>query len=147
MREYLLDTSVASILDPQRQMMTAEFAAWLTVREPRLYLSTITIFEVTQGIGRLRHSSKYERAQGLEDWLAGITAEFGNRILPVDLDIAGEAGVLSAEAYAIGRHPGAADILIAATAKSRDLLLLTRNARHFEPLGIDVVDPLVALPA
>ena len=47
-------------------------------------------------------------------------------------------------AVAKGNHPGVPDLLIAATAKVRDLNLLTRNGRHFEPLGIKWQDPFDA---
>jgi predicted nucleic acid-binding protein len=49
-------------------------------------------------------------------------------------------------ALAIGRHPGFADVATAATASMHGLVLLTRNMRHFEPLGLTAIDPVVALP-
>ncbi|WP_244876980.1 PIN domain-containing protein [Acidocella facilis] len=42
--------------------------------------------------------------------------------------------------------PGFADIIIAATAQHHGLTILTRNLRHFEPLGAAVHDPFVRLP-
>jgi hypothetical protein len=45
-----------------------------------------------------------------------------------------------------GRHPGFADVAIAALAQNAGLLLLTCNLKHFEPLGVACADPLVALP-
>lgn len=71
---------------------------------------------------------------------------FSANVLDVTVEVGLLAGELSDQALATGRHPGLADILIAATAKSRDLTLLTRNIRHFEPLGVRLVDPLVDLP-
>lgn len=44
---------------------------------------------------------------------------------------------------AIGRHE---DIAIAATAHVHGLGVLTRNLRHFGPLGVKVADPFSALP-
>jgi hypothetical protein len=44
------------------------------------------------------------------------------------------AGALAEEAQAIGRHPGFADVLIAASARALDAVILTANPRHFEPL-------------
>ena len=43
-------------------------------------------------------------------------------------------------------RPTLADIMIAATAQHHGLTILTRNVRHFEPLGVAVVDPFTALP-
>ena len=46
---------------------------------------------------------------------------------------------------AAGRAPGFADVAIAAAA-SRDLTILTRNLRHFAPLGVRAIDPFDTLP-
>jgi predicted nucleic acid-binding protein len=43
--------------------------------------------------------------------------------------------------------PGFADIVIAATARSRGLTIPTRNARHFEPLDVPTLNPFVRLPS
>lgn len=43
-----------------------------------------------------------------------------------------------------GRHPGFSDVTIAATTQHADLVLLTCNLKHFEPLGVAYFDPLVA---
>ena len=40
-----------------------------------------------------------------------------------------------------GRKPGTADTQIAATARARGMALATRNVRHFEGLGIGLIDP------
>jgi predicted nucleic acid-binding protein len=44
------------------------------------------------------------------------------------------------------KHPDFADVAIAATAKLRGFTILTRNARHFEPLGVPFLDPFAELP-
>ena len=46
--------------------------------------------------------------------------------------------------WAVGRHPGLADVLIAATARVIGADVLTRNVRHFAPLGVVAVDPFAA---
>gem|GEM_PF-2305952 len=50
-------------------------------------------------------------------------------------------------ARALGRPPGFADIVIAATAAHHRLTLLTRNVKHFEPLGVALHDPFAGLPS
>ena len=50
------------------------------------------------------------------------------------------------QARAAGRALGFADAAIAATAGSYGLTILTRNLRHFIPLGVDALDPLDTLP-
>jgi predicted nucleic acid-binding protein len=64
-----------------------------------------------------------------------------DRVLPFDLTAARIAGALSDAAQAEGRHPGFADVAIAAIAKSRELVILTLNLRHFGPLGVDALNP------
>jgi hypothetical protein len=39
-----------------------------------------------------------------------------------------------------------ADLFIAATARRHGLTILTRNLKHFTPLGMPVLDPFAALP-
>ena len=49
-------------------------------------------------------------------------------------------------ARAAGRASGFADIVIAATAATRGLTILTRNLRHFAPLDARALDPFDTLP-
>jgi predicted nucleic acid-binding protein len=72
---------------------------------------------------------------------------YGDRILPFDLAAARIAGALSDVARSRGSASGFADIAIAATAHYRGLTLLTRNTRHFAPLGLPTVNPFVRLPS
>ena len=143
---YLLDTSILSLLAPNRPEMTPEFAAWLASRDEDLFASAVSIAELQEGIAKLLRLSPGNRAGMMRDWLETTTARFERNLIDVTISVARAAGNLSDRARSIGRHPGLADILIAATAQAHDLTLLTRNVRHFEPLGIDVVDPLVTLP-
>jgi predicted nucleic acid-binding protein len=143
---YLLDTSIVSALYPGRPEATPELIGWMRSHEDKTFFSSVTIFELTQGIEKLRRAGARSRATALGHWVDELIVDFGARILDVDVDIARQAGSLSDAALAIGRHPGVADILIAATAKAHDLVLLTRNMRHFQPLGIAFADPLAALP-
>ena len=56
------------------------------------------------------------------------------------------AGRVSDEATAKGRHPGFADVVIAAMAMHNGHVLLTRNLKHFEPLRVTCQDPLIQTP-
>jgi hypothetical protein len=144
---YLLDTSVVSVLAPGREaFVPPAFGAWLLARHQRLFLPAVTIAEVAQGIGKLRRSGGTDRADRLDRWLDGLLAAYADRILPLDAHAARLAGQLSDAAQAQGRHPGFADVAIAALAQRAGLLLLTCNLKHFEPLGVACADPMVALP-
>ena len=64
-----------------------------------------------------------------------------DRILLLDIPVAQTWGDLSAHLKRSGRTIGVADELIAATALTHDLTLVTRNQRHFEVTGCEVISP------
>ena len=144
---YLLDTSVLSLLAPGRAALVASpLNDWLQTNHQALFLPAIAIAEIAQGIGKLRRAGGVERANRLDRWLDGLLASYSDRILPLDAQAARLAGQISDAAIAQGCHPGFSDVAIAALAKNADLLLLTCNLKHFQPLGVACADPLIALP-
>lgn len=146
MSGYLLDTSVLSIFAPGRSDLEPEFARWVAARDADLFISAVSVTELQHGIAKLSRISPGRRAETMRLWLEATITQFERNVLEVRIDVARAAGNLADHAQAIGQQPGLADILIAATAQVHDLTLLTRNVRHFEPLGVDMVDPLVQLP-
>ena len=146
-RGYLLDTSVISALTPGREMhLSSGFAQWLQERHERLFIPCIAIAGLEQGICKLRRAGAKQRADALATWLDGLLVAFDERLLPLDTVTARIAGRFSENAMAQGRHPGFADVAIAAIASRASLLLLTRNLKHFEPLGVPCSDPVLVLP-
>ena len=147
---YLLDTSVISEMAPGRQNhLTEAVTDWFTAHDGQLFLPTITVAELAQGIAKLNRSvgsGSAERSRRLDFWLTGLIEGFGERILSLDCAVARLAGQMSDAALAIGRHPGFADVAIAATAQHHGLTLLTRNLKHFQPLGVACRDPFVRVP-
>jgi predicted nucleic acid-binding protein len=144
----LLDTSVVSVLAPGREaLVPTPLGEWLQAHQTALYLPAIAVAEMAQGIGKLRRAGGIERADRLDRWLDGLLATYADRILPLDAQSARLAGQISDAAMAQGRHPGFADVAIAALAQHAGLLLLTCNIKHFEPLGVACADPLITLPA
>lgn len=106
-----------------------------------MHLSVMTILEIESGVQRLALKGSTRKSPGLSEWLLGLIETFGKRVLPVDSRVAMAAGRLEAVALAKGRHPGLADLIIAATGEAHELTVLTRNLRHFAPLGLTVADP------
>jgi toxin FitB len=144
---YLLDTSVISMLAQGREAhLSAGVSDWLLAQSHQLFIPSIAIAELTQGIAKLRRAGAIERANGLNQWLERLLAGYGDRILPLDANAAVVAGQLSDAAIAIGRHPGFSDVAIAAIAQRANLVILTRNLKHFEPLGVACVDPFDQIP-
>jgi toxin FitB len=145
-RRYLLDTSVISIFAPGRKESSPELDRWIDASEERLHLSTVTLFEIEQGAAKLHRLGGVARAAAYREWISRVGTRFGGRLLAVEAVVATIAGTVSDAARARGKHPGILDVLIAATAQAHDLTLLTRNLKHFEPLGLAVLDPVVTLP-
>jgi len=86
------------------------------------------------------------KAADLSAWLHAVLQLYAARIIDCDVATARIAGRLLDVALAKGLVPGFATILIAATARYRELTILTRNPRHFAPLGVPVLDPFISLP-
>ncbi|MBC8792131.1 MAG: VapC toxin family PIN domain ribonuclease [Tagaea sp. CACIAM 22H2] len=143
---YLLDTSVVSLLAPGRSSTDEALVGWVRDHNDALFVSAVTMSEIEQGICKLRRAGGTDRADALTRWLDALIDSGGDRILSFDARIGRIAGTLSDRAIAAGRHPGFADIAIAATALAHDLLLLTGNGKHFAPLGIAFNDPAEGLP-
>jgi len=143
---YLLDTSVLSLLAPGKAPPAETLANWIRAHNDALYISAITVAEVEQGIRKLRRAGAAERADALANWLDALIENGEQRILPFDARAGRIAGELSDQAIAIGRHPGFADVAIAATAVANGLLVLTHNGKHFTSLGVAFIDPVIELP-
>lgn len=140
---FLLDTSAVSLLAPGRPDLPEAVAERLRTESDRLYLSTVTLAEIAEGIAKLRRKGATARADALRDWIVTLRYVFADRVLPFGIEEADEAGELADYAVGIGRHPGFADVAIAATAKAHGLAVVTDNTKHFEPLmpfGVIVTD-------
>lgn len=132
---YLIDTNVLSEL--RRREPDANVVRWLERRPATtLYLSVLTLGELRKGIEALPES---ERKRALVDWLeVELPGFFAGRVLPIDARVADRWGHLAAQA---GRPVPAIDSLLAATALTHDLTLVTRNLRDFQYPGLAVIDP------
>ena len=112
-----------------------------------LFLSVITVAEVEDGIAKARRQGATRKAERLSEWLEALLHLYTAQIIPVDLKVARHIGRLTDLARGKGHDPGLADVAIAATALQHGYTILTRNLRHFEPLGVPALDPFSALPA
>jgi toxin FitB len=98
----------------------------------------MTIGEICKGISGLPVS---QRRTALQNWLdIDVRTWFADRILPVTESIAERWGYLASTAKQQGLSLAVVDGLIAATALHHDLIL-TRNAKDFAGLGIDISNP------
>jgi toxin FitB len=143
---YVVDTDVLSTTSPTRQGSVPDLPAWLERNSERLYLSVISLMEISYGIAWLRHRQARRKAALLQAWFDDATTFHKSRIIMIDDDVAMRAGQLLATARAGGVEVSAEDALIAATADLRALTVLTANARHFAPMGVRHLDPRAGLP-
>ena len=135
---FAIDTNVASEL--MRPEPTPAVAAWIAERDAHeMYLTAVTEAELRYGIAILpigRRRAALEAA--LTRWL---DQGFRERILPFDSAAARAYAEIAADRRHSGRPIGEADCQIAAKCRSRSVVLVTRNVRHFTGTGVGFVDP------
>ena len=137
MNGFLVDTNIPSELTKSHPSKQVD--RFLRHSKNRVFISVFSIGEIRKGIACLPISN---RRAGLEDWLDNeILPWFGNRILPVTLSIAERWGELSAHLRAIGRPRPVMDTVIAATALTHDLILVSRNVKDYMDTGLTVFNP------
>jgi toxin FitB len=104
-----------------------------------VWTTAVTVFEIRFGLGLLAAG---RRRRLLEDAVARTLEEdLQERILPFDREAAREAAQRAAERRAAGRTVDFRDIEIAGIVAARRATLATHNVRHFQDLGITLVDP------
>jgi toxin FitB len=131
---YLLDTDIVSELRKPRR--NENVTAWIESAAPAdLFFSLITVVEIERGIERQRHNDPVF-ARDLATWLDAILRLYGERVLPLTINIARRWGRLSAQ---IGNTN--LDLGIAATALEHGLAVVTRNVGHYGRTGVEVVNP------
>ena len=141
MNGYLIDKSVLSAFGPGKPLPQAHIRSWFERQSEHLFLSVITVIEIEAGIRKLYRTGATRKADQLTQWFRSILDLYSDRILAVDVFVAEKAGEMTDAIRANGHAPGLADIAIAATASVRELTVLTRNTRHFQPIGIVCFDP------
>ena len=122
--KWLLDTNVVSESirpDPNRKVL-----AWMAAHPgEELAVSVLTLAELRDGVAALGDAS---RQRLFDVWMSTyVVPNFGDRTLPVTFEILVDWLGLSRLLNVKGRPRGAADLIIAATARVHDLTVVTRN--------------------
>lgn len=129
---YLVDTCVVS----EARRRTPQAMAWLRAAQPdTLYLSVITVGEITRGV-MMKLRTDPPAAAVLLRWLDELRFVYAARILPIDDAVATAWGRLMAQ-----RTRPVANALIAATAHVHNKIIVTRNVTDFADAGVPVLDP------
>lgn len=132
---FLIDTNIISEVRKGARCNPGVAKWWAEVAEGDIWLSTLILGEIRKGVELARRRDP-EKASVLEAWLGEVVSGFGDRVLPVDVATAEEWGRMSAM-----RPVPVIDALLAATAKTNGLMLVTRNEADVVGLGVDVLNP------
>lgn len=132
---YLIDTDIISEVC-KGDRCDPHVAAWYaSITDDDLFLSALVLGEIRKGIELVRARDAH-RAAALERWLGQVEAVFGSRVLGIDNAVADRWGRMAAI-----RPIPVIDGLLAATAITHDLTLVTRNDRDLVGLGAAVLNP------
>ena len=132
---YVLDTNVVSALRVRgRNPQVEQWAASVPVADQ--FVTALTVIELERGV-IAKERSDPDQGTILRRWLEErVLPAFTDRVLPFDL---AAARILAA--YRVPEHAPLDDALIAAIAQAADMSVVTRNTRHFEPLGVTCLNP------
>jgi predicted nucleic acid-binding protein len=134
----LLDTNVLSAV--MLDVPDVAVVEWLDTQPAEsIWTTSVTVFEIHMGIELLTPSRRRRR---LVDMFAQLLAEdLDGRVQFFDVAAALAAGAIAAETQRTGRSVDFRDVQIAGIAASRRATVATRNVRHFEGAGVDLVNP------
>ena len=136
--KFLLDTCLVSELVKKEPNLRV--VSWLDkCDEHGLYLSVLTVGELQKGVSKLPAGI---RKENLQMWIEHDLAErFKGRILELDMDSSITWGKLQGEAEQNGEKLPVMDSLIAATAITHGLIVVTRNIKDLERCQARVFNP------
>ncbi|MDO9089512.1 MAG: type II toxin-antitoxin system VapC family toxin [Burkholderiaceae bacterium] len=135
--KYLLDTCLLSEL--VKAAPEPSVTEWVGQRKATdLFVSAVTIGELHRGVAKMAVS---KRRTELTDWLEALEVSLENQMLPFTHEIARIWATMCAQAEAQGRPLAMMDSLIAATALTNGLTLVTRNVKDFSSTRVDLVNP------
>ncbi len=134
----LLDTNIVSeIMRPQPD---ATVIGWLNRQyTPDLYISSITIAEISFGLGVLPDGQRRQALQ--QRFERFLKKAFRYRVLGFGEEEARIYGNIMARSRLAGRSMSIPDGQIAAIALNNGCTIATRNSRDFESSGVTLVDP------
>jgi predicted nucleic acid-binding protein len=135
---YLIDTNIISEIRKGDRCDRAVAAWYASIADEELFLSALILGEIRKGIEQARRRDP-DKAAALERWLQQVETAFGGRVLGIDNAVADQWGRLSAI-----RPLPVIDGLLAATAMTNGLTLVTRNDRDVAGLGVAVLNPFRA---
>jgi len=133
--QYVLDANVVSALRIRgRNPRVETWAATVPVADQ--FVTATTMAEIERGVVAKERSDP-PQGEVLRRWFEDrVLSAFAGRVLPFDLPA---ARILAT--YRVPERAPLDDALIAAVAQAAEMSVVTRNTRHFEPLGVACLNP------
>ncbi|HXY56962.1 MAG TPA: type II toxin-antitoxin system VapC family toxin [Methylocystis sp.] len=134
----ILDTNVLS--EVMKPTPSAAVASWMR-RQPlrSLFTAAICHAEILAGIAVLPRGRRRAEFEAMA--AAMFAHDFDGRILPFDSEAATFYASLFADRRQIGRPIATADLIVAATARAHEAIVVTRDVGGFEGCGLTLVNP------
>jgi toxin FitB len=134
----ILDTNVLSAL--MRPALNRPVVVWLDGQsQASVWTTAITVMEIRFGLVGMAPGGERDHRSLQFDRVMQDDLQY--RVLPFDWDAAEQAGILMAARQRSGRPRDLRDSMISGIVLAKRATLATRNLRHFDDLGIRVVDP------
>lgn len=134
---FLLDTDLLSLLE--RKRVPANLVLWLAQHDSDLFVSVVSLAELEFG---LRQAPVTHRPD-LAAWLTETRQKFSQGTEQLTEPLLVRWKELLVDLKRRNRTMTCEDSLIAATALFHGHTLATHNQRHFEPAGVQIIDPLL----
>jgi predicted nucleic acid-binding protein len=130
---YVLDTNVVSEL--RKPKPHGGVIAWIqSVPDDQLFISALTLGELQAGAERTRRQDK-EKAEAIEAWIDQLAGAY--EVIAMDASMFREwARLMEGKSDTLLE-----DAMIAATARVRGLIVVTRNVRDFRALVVETLNP------
>ncbi len=130
---YLLDTNVIS--EFRRTKPHGAVLSWLNnTSNDELFISAVSVGEIQSGIEKTREQDLV-KAKILDEWLSQVVGLYS--VLPMD------GNVFRVWAQLMHRQSDTVieDAMIAATALTHRLTVVTRNVKDFKRFNVDILNP------
>jgi predicted nucleic acid-binding protein len=132
----VLDTNLIAAL----MRREAPIYDWLNELEPRsVWTNAVSVYETRVGIELLAEGRRRSHLEDQFERLLGRALE--DRVLPLDRSASDHAASIAVRQRRAGRPVEIRDVLIAGIVAANEATLATRNTKHFEDIGVSVVNP------
>ena len=135
MSRYLIDTNVLSELRKGDQANPGVRHWFEQNLAAEMWLSVLVVGELRRGVELISRRDP-AAAELLRGWLRSITDEYRDRVLDIDLDVA-----MAWAQLGVPDPVPVVDGLLAATALTHDLILVTRNISDVTATGAQMLNP------